>query len=227
MPPLPPVPQVILVQWVWTYGSDTDVMSREHFKYTGTAPGGGGLAAWAQTISNFYAGVAGLFHPTVILSNVICTDLTSPTAGQGSHAATHVGTRTGGELPASTAVLINHSIGRRYRGGKARQYLPMGADSDLATPQTWAAASVTAFEDWFNYIGQIKTGAPAGTSITGECQVSYYKGSTANVTGTPPYERGHTHATVQTEPPYPLVDLFTGSVINPTVASQRRRERPG
>jgi len=170
VPPLPNVPQVILLTWLWTYGSDTSVFSRIHYKYSGTAPGSTNLATWCTTASNHYATNAqGLFHPECTLTLIEATDLTSPTAGTGNHAVTLAGQRAGTRLPASTAVLLNYSVGRRYRGGKMRQYVPMGVEADLATPQTWATAAITSFGQWFTMLDTIggtsrEEGPSAGTA---------------------------------------------------------------
>jgi hypothetical protein len=149
--------------------------------------------------------------------------LTSPTAGVGSAAASAVGTRAGAPLDANTAVLINHHIGRRYRGGKPRTYLPAGVGADLATPQSWTAGALSNFTLWPSYLEQVRQGMPGTTVLHNLVNVSYYKGSQASITGTAPYERGHTKPIVSTDPGYPIVDDITSSSVNPKPASQRRR----
>jgi len=216
------------MSWTWTYGSDTDVISRIHYKYSGAAPGSTNLTTWCNTaFTNYQAATAANFHSSVTLKLIEAVDLTSPTAGTGAHAGTQAGSRSGAALPASTAALLNFTIARRYRGGKMRMYLPMGVAADIASPQTWTNAALTSFSSWFSYLDGIATSLPGGGAIQGNCQVSYYKGSTASISGTAPYERGHTKATIGPAPTYPIVDVIVSRAFSPTPANQRRRDRPG
>jgi hypothetical protein len=158
-----------------------------------------------------------------VLKEVSAADLTSPTAGSGQAATNIAGGRPGVPLDAATAVLINHAIGRRYRGGKPRTYLPAGVGGDILNPQQWTTQAVSDFHSWVTYLDSVRQGMPGTTVLHSLVNVSYYKGSKASITGTAPYERGHTKPIVSTDPGYPIIDSITSSSVNVKPASQRRR----
>jgi hypothetical protein len=223
MPPLPPVPNVFLVQLKHTYSNDTDVANRVHCGFTGGSPSGTDLATFAQHImSQASATWASEMSTAVTLTLVTVTDLSSPTGAVGTSTTSVPGTRAGSELPAHTCVLWNQKVARRYRGGKPRVYLPWGVAGDLLDAQHWTPAAITSFQSGLgNIIGAIQ-GVVVGPATTSALRnVSYYLGSTATLTGSgTAYERGHTRSTPRTTP---LVDALTSNTINPRPATQRRR----
>jgi hypothetical protein len=223
MPPLPPVPNVFLIQFKHTYSNDTDVACRVHCAFTGGSPSGTDLATYAQHImSQASATWASSMSTAVTLTLVTVIDLSSPTGAVGTSSTSVPGTRAGGELPASTCVLWNQKVARRYRGGKPRVYLPWGVATDLLDAQHWSAAAITNFQSGLGNVIAALQGVVVGPATTGTLRnVSYYQGSTATLTGTgTAYERGHTRSTPRATP---LVDALTANTINPRPASQRRR----
>jgi hypothetical protein len=224
MPPLPAVPQVVLFSWKWSYGTDIDVVCRAHFRYTGAAPGPANLLTWlTATDSGYVSTVNSMFSTAVTLTQISCADLSNPTAGFAQINNAHGGNRSGAPLDANTAVLINWAIARRYRGGKPRTYLPAGTVTDLSAPQAWVPASVSAFHAWVTYMGTIISNYPGPGTVQSQVNVSYYQGSTASITGSGSYMRGHTKPTIGPAPLYPLVDNITSGAANPKPATQRRR----
>lgn len=161
-------------------------------------------------------------HPNVTLTEVLAQDLSSDTGAVGTATVSLTGDRSGGPLPAEVVSLINFVVARRYRGGKPRIYLPYGTDSDILDPQHWEAAFVTALTTaWGSFITDSFAAVWTGGGPLEQVVVSYYLGSTGDLTGTMPYIRGHTKPTLRAAPVnYPI----TGFSVNPVPASQRRRE---
>lgn len=223
MPPLPPVPGIVTVVFKFTYSNDLDVLTRFHVGYSGAAPAAADLATYAQAQATHCAVTwASCMHAVVTLTLVTATDIGTATGFSGGSTTTVPGTRAGSELPASTCVLINNKIGRRYRGGKPRNYLPWGVAADLADAQHWSVGSQNAWNTGIsNLVSQLQTAA-GGFAPTGIYNVSYYQGSTGSLTGTgTPYERGHTKVTLR--PGGPVKDLITLLSANIRPGTQRRR----
>jgi hypothetical protein len=131
-------------------------------------------------------------------------DLSTTATPPGVNAQVIAGTEGGVALPASTAVLMNQRIGRRYRGGHPRIYLPFFNMSDLNAPQKWQTSSITALQTaWGTFLTSILNVAAPGPTCDFVANVSYYSNRSLR--------------------PTPLVDTVLSHVINPIPASQRRR----
>lgn len=223
MPALPPVPEVIKAEVVLSDSSDTDVISRWFWQYSGTAP----TAAQLNTLAQAYAtswitNFAPMYTAANELTLVKLTDLSSPSAAVGSYSLSHAGTRSGGTLPAGTAALLNAQISRRYRGGKPRVYLTAGATGDVLTAQTWATAFLTSLlTAWNTANGVWSASIWSGGTFESLVNVSYYEGFT-NFTG--PTGRMRARSTLRTGGP--VVDDISSWSANTRFASQRRRNRP-
>jgi len=163
---------------------------------------------------------AGYASSETYLNEIVITDLTTPSSGQGTHSGATPGTRVGSFLPAGCATLLNFAIARRYRGGKPRLYLPYGTASDLTTSSAWSTgyqAGITA--SWTTWQSDTLAAAPSGTTITSQVNVSYYEGFTNEAYGTPTKYRRVPTLRVGG----PLIDSITGYSTNGRPASQRRR----
>jgi len=212
---------VLRVTLKWSYSADADVLSRFYLLYAGAAPTVAGLAAMATAIGTAYnSDLAPFANTDVTLDDVTIEDLTSPTSAAATVAAVVAGTRTGDTLSAGTAVLINYSITRRYRGGKPRAYVPFFSASDLAAATAWAGSAVTALETaWATFMAAVFAAAPAGTSISSQVNVSYYDGFT--LVTSPTTGRGKNVAKLRTGGP--VIDVIRSTAVNIKPASQRRR----
>jgi hypothetical protein len=221
MPILPNVPSVIRVQLKHTLGADLDVLSRLYFQYSGAAPTVGQLNTMCTTVgTNWNTTMAGQANPVCSLTEVLITDLSSPTSAQAAVAVSHAGTRTGQANPAATCVLLGFPIARRYRGGKPRVYLPYLNAGDLATDQTWGAGSLsTLVTDWATFTGDIETAIAVWGTSGIQVNVSYYESFTLVVN--PITGRGKNVAKLRVGGP--VVDTVTSIVANTRPASQRRR----
>lgn len=222
MPALPPVANVLRINLNYTLGSDPLAMNRFFIKYTGTAPSNAALNTFAGTVSSTWLTHMAPIHSSAVTMNLVTvTDLTSPTSGQGSNNATRTGTRVGSGMAGGSSVMIDFHIQRRYRGGKPRIYLPAGVVTDLGTAQAWLAPSVSAFQTaWNNWTNAIIAAPPAGATLTNLVNVSYYSGWEAAEGSTGrPYAKSKVRTSVT---PDDIVQML----VDPRVASQRRRQRP-
>ncbi len=220
MPPLPAVAGVARVDLLWTVGSDLDVLTRLHFDYTGGPPSPTDCATLAGLIDDDASGIfPALLHPDNTFRGVDFIDLSGPLAATGTALVTNIGTRTGGNLPAGVAVIVDHKIARRYRGGKPRSYLPVFTATDLENPSEWAPASVTAMNAaWAAFVAGVLGLSSGSTTMGAPSNISYYSGYGAGR----PRSNGHLYY-----PPalraVPIHDPITGSTTNPKPGSQRRR----
>jgi len=221
MPPLPAVPNVIKLRHTWAVDSDLTAVSIMHLLYSGTAPTDSSMATMAATIySRWSVDFVGLAFSTVVFERIDLEDLSTSSGAIGSATGTVAGTRTGFRLPANAATLINFQIARRYRGGKPRQYWPLGAESDLQTQQQWTAGYKAGVDSTFvEYFGHLLGAGAGGTTITNVVSVSYYSGFTPV---TNPIT-GRTRDVPKVRTGSIPVDIVLGASTNLKVGSQRRR----
>src|ERR1700688_4306783 len=101
MPALIPQPNVLKVRMLWANSADVDIGTSLFFTYSGTAPSNATCGTLAADFEAFgVSDLLGLVSTDVTLTGVEVTDLTSPTAGQGSVGVHHSGSRGSGVLPA-------------------------------------------------------------------------------------------------------------------------------
>lgn len=221
MPPLVDIPNVLRVIYAQTVGADAEVIDRIYLKYSGTAPTNASCVTIAGLIhASYVTELVPMLNAANAIRAVEVTDLTTTSSGQGTSSSTVSGSRSGGELSAGAAALLNFSIGRRYRGGKPRAYFPFGSAPDLQTPQTWTSGFISALGVAFQlHVDDLLAITTGGIVITGLVNVSYYSGF--NTVG--PDAEGRFRY-----PPKPRTaaitpDAITGFAVNPKVGSQRRR----
>jgi hypothetical protein len=224
MPALPAVPKVIFIKNVVSVGNDLTAINRFFFQYTGTPPTSVQLGVFAGSISTAWnTNMAPLFPSQSTLTEVDCIDLSSALGGAGSDTTQHIGTRAGNFLAASTAFVLQHHIGRRYRGGHCRTYLAAGVQADLSGRQAWTGAFVTAaVNGWTAYEDAIELAGWAGAGTLDHANVSYYSGFTVITSPTTGRARNVPKLRVA-----PLVDLVTLTTGNIKPGTQRRRDLQG
>ncbi len=220
-----PVPNVIRIRLRHTLGDDFDVLSRFFIQYAGTAPSDTELDTFAGAVgASWVTGFLTYSNTDTVLTEVIATDLSSSMASEGTATEDETGTRTGGSLPASTCLLINFQISRRYRGGKPRIYLPLGSDSDLLTAQTWNPTFVSEVGiAWAAFIAAVVAEPWSGGGLLSQVVPSFFEGTSGELVGSGDYVRGKTLPIPRAAP---LVEPITGFSVNPIFGSQRRRNRP-
>jgi hypothetical protein len=219
--PLPAVPGVIRVEFHFDVGTDAAAITRQYFEYSGGAPTDANCVAIATAL---YAGAVTNLIPVLnaanALTSVQVTDLSSAMGGQGFYSVNTAGSRSGAPLGAGTAFLVNMHIARRYRGGRPRNYWPVGSATDLDTPNSWggspAAALFAGIVDTLESLGSTVFGS---TIVGSVCNVSYYEGFTAV---TNPIT-GRTKDVSKLRTGSPVVDPLLSLAYSPRPASQRRR----
>lgn len=205
MPPLPPAPSVIETKFHFTYGLDTNIFSHLFWHDTSGPAAAADLQTWANAVeAAFTANHQQDFGNWVKLTAVEAIDLGNPGTQHGLAAVNVAGTLPGSTLTAETAVLINLRIGRSYRGGKPRLYMPFGASSELQDSQHWTSSFLTSVSNHFSAFVNSLLGAP-GPGVTSDhlANVSYHSGGALR--------------------PSPVVDPVLGWSVNAIPGSQRRR----
>lgn len=220
MATLPPVANVLRMQFKHTYGADTDVLNRLYFQWAGTAPTNTALSAIASTIGTAWGtNLKARAISTVTLTEIILEDLTSSSGALGSASPNIAGTNGGGTLPLGVCALVNFGIQRRYRGGKPRVYLPYGTESDLSNGRAWNSTFLTnMLTNWNSWITAILAASSGGTTISEQVNVSYYSGFTVYNPG-----GGKRAKNIPTLRASPIVDAIATTSVNTVPANQRRR----
>jgi hypothetical protein len=221
LPALPDAPSIIKQRLHWDVGTDANAITLLHFKYAGAPPVPLDMSSYCTSFNALTAAEWPIYldaETTYLGTDVV--DLTSPTSASGSAGTSVVGTRAGSSIGASSAVLINYPISRRYRGGKPRSYLPWGTADDLLTRNSWKGASLTDFQTGWDAIqAAVAAAFPIGSATFVEfVSVSYYGPPNRTVTGSTGRVR-----TLSTTRAAPLIDLLGDFTVSGKVGSQRRR----
>lgn len=205
MAPLPPVSNAIKAQLGWFIDNNARVENVLHFLVSGGPPSASVCAALA---ADFQAAQISQFssvtHTTNGFEPCTVTDISSTSGAQGTGGTQQGGAMTGSYNVAQTALVMNHHIARRYRGGKPRTYLPVGNQASLLTPGQWSASFCTSIATkWANFITSCLAATSGGVSVTSFVSVSYYLHGSLRGT--------------------PVTDQVITSTARQTVGSQRRR----
>lgn len=222
MPALPAAPGVIKVTLGFTIGVDTTAQSSFHVHYSGTAPTDADLVAFCTSVANSWNTNMPLTYPTAnSLTSVNAEDLSSSTGAVGHQNVSIPGTNGGGITANSVALMIQFLIARRYRGGKPKVFLPIGAASDITTGGVWLPAFITAVQtDWSAFMAGVLSAGWTGAGTLTQVSVSYYSGFT--VVTNPITHRARNVPTLRGTP---IVDPVLAISVEPGIASQRRRNQ--
>jgi hypothetical protein len=220
MPPLPDIPNVLVVQLKFMVGN-ANVLSRVHLRYASDAPSRNDLSVYAADIdAEIGTHLLSLCSAQVRTVEVMVTDVTHRSAARGIATSHQVGTRPGLPNGAAVAALINFRVARRYRGGKPRVYVPFFVASDLTTSLTWSEEALAeASAGWAAFMSGMVTTAPPALKVVEQVNVSYYEGFEV-VTD---LRTGRSRNVSQLRSDGPAIDKITGFSINPKPGSQRRR----
>lgn len=206
---LPNVPGIVKLQYFFTLGTDSNVMTHLFFG----APGGGaypgpdlqGFVNLAH--SSYVTNLKSLHTNQTILTKIVVTDLHDPSTIQYQWAGSEPGTRSLGPPSAQVAVIQNMKLARRYRGGHPRVYWPWGNNGDISSPQSWSASFVGLCQTGINnYVAALQAYSSTALNAPQLSNVSYWHAGALRAT--------------------PVVDVVLSSVINPIPGTQRRRLRP-
>lgn len=223
MPALPTVANVLKMTTIWTVGVDTDVASIHHLQFSGPSPSAANLTTAAGTIRAAWdTNMKALLNSNNVLTTVILQDLTTNTGAEGQSVGSNPGTRTGAQNAGGVAVVMNHAIARRYRGGHPKNFLPYGSATDLQTAQAWTSSFANSMTSGYAAFITAITGLTIGSaSTTGIVNVSYYSGFTVVISPTTGRARNVPKVRASVSP-----DVITSTVASTKVGSQRRRNHP-
>lgn len=224
MPALPPVPDVIKVEFGFTVGDDLSAVVIQHTGYSGGPPSASVLNTMCGDCRTaIHTQMAELMNSAVTLASIKMTDIASDTGNVGEETDAVGGSLSANPLSGGTACLVSFPIGRRYRGGKPRSYWPFGDSGTLLDPQHWTSDFVSGVSTFTAALQSFYEGETSGgTTLTEQVAVSYYEPPNIVITN-PTTGRAKTTSTRRTAP---LVDIIANSfVVSPVLASQRRRVR--
>lgn len=222
MPALPPVTGVVRVEFKFSYSGDLDVLIRQFYSYSGgVLTNSQALALATAFAANYNANCLALASPEVELVACTATALDNTLAGTGTADVSYTGTASGTPLAAGTAMLINLSIDRRYRGGKPRNYWPFGTSSSLSDATNWSSDFLSAVADHYGaFIAANLAFTDGSIMVENQVNVSYYEGFTTRPDPPIPGVRAKNISTPRTSV---TPDPVTGTTYNVKPASQRRR----
>ena len=122
----------------------------------------------------------------------------------GVDAVAVAGTLAGTPITAETCMLITMQIGRRYRGGHPRMYLPLGGAASILDQTHWTTTFQSTIQTkWAAFYNAVIAGGAGTPTLDYQANVSYYSGKVLRTT--------------------PVIDKVLGWTIQQVPGSQRRR----
>jgi hypothetical protein len=220
MPALPSV-NAIKLNVAWQVDADTLAQTIHYWTFSGGAASADLASFAAAAVSQGASHFGSLVGNAVGMLSATARDLSSAMGQEGTGGSPWVGTRGTARLAPATAAVVSHFIGRHYRGGKPRTYLPAGVSADVVAAGTWDPAFVTAVESgWGAWVAALNGSTYGALNITALSNVSYFGPPNRIITGSTGRVR-----TVSTVRSTPIVDRITGHTVRSIIGSQRRRNR--
>ena len=206
MPPLPPVQHILRTQFVWSCVYNQNIHSSFYWHLLTEPSNSSDLQAFAALCASKWGSTLNSSQPTdVTLSKITASHLGNPVFLDGVYTGSGAGNLTGQHLVTlETSVLVNYHIGRRYRGGKPRVYLPLGGGNSLSDGGHWQDVFVSQVQSQFtSFVNGVTSGAAGTIATDGLYNVSYYSGKELR--------------------PTPVIDQVLSWSVNKIPGSQRRR----
>jgi hypothetical protein len=182
-----PAPKTVRITQAFADADGHLAQCRAYIAYTGAV----GIAADYTAIAGGFADAISsslmpYLHSSWTQDVTIATDLSTDTSPEGEVTIATAGSLTGGRLPASTAVVVSQTTGRRYRGGHSRVYIPAGDDTKLVTDATWDSTFVANVATaWETGIIGASSAFWGGSGTQTWVMASFYSGFTNVAYGTP------------------------------------------
>jgi hypothetical protein len=225
MPELPIISNHLQIKLTHSQGGSTNIVNRYNYRYGGSAPTATACYTVAQDVN-----AAWVSYMKPVLSNefylqrVDVTDLGSATGATNYYGVSQGGAATGPVLPPNDCAVIQHHIGRRFRGGHPRTYLSGLQESDVTNDGHYGPGIggilLGAFQQFVNAIAALNVGTLGQLSAIA---ISYYKGFKV-VTEASGRARNVPQLRVDsTGKPAPVVDPVIGYSIRPEIGGQSRR----
>lgn len=192
---------------------------RFYLSYSGSAPSGANCLTLAGDVASAWSEyLAALMSSNYALEEVDVLDIATDSGLSAVWTGSVDGTRSGTSLPDQVATNIEFGIGRRYRGGKPRCFLPPANTGDLFNQSSYGSSFIaTANTAFGNFMSQIEGLSIGSMGTLTHVNLSYYKGFT-NITNSSGRERA-----VPTYRATALHDNVTGYSTKAILGSQKRR----
>jgi len=222
MPALPVTPSPCLkVNINWGVDANTQAETI-HYLTCASGPSASDLNTFmAAVVSEGETAFGALASDSVGMLAASCRDLSSDMGARGEGGTPWVGTRGSALLSPATAVVVNHTILRAYRGGHPRSYLPLGVSGDVATTGLWSTAFLDAVDTAWGDFAAFLQAYSAGTVVIDKLvNVSYFGPPNRTITGSTGRVR-----TVSTVRAVPIIDVVQSHITRKNIGSQRRRNR--
>jgi hypothetical protein len=210
------------VRLIHGLGSDLTMGSRFYLAYTDASqPSIADLNTMATFIRTQWGiSLAGQMSNQGLLEQVIIDDVANATGNQGVDSTSVAGTRAGNPVDQQSCLQLNFKIGRHYRGGKPKCFLPWGIQSDASGAATWTAAFASgAATQWAAFITAINGHTSGGLTAGAQVSVSYFHGPKSN-TNPSVWSRKN----VPNPRGTPVVDSVIGVTGARIIVTLRRRE---
>lgn len=204
----------------YTNSAGQDLGSRIYLGYAGASPSGANCASIASGIAAAWeAHLPGHVQENYSLTEIDVLDIASVFGLSGQWSGSNAGTDSSSALPDTVASNIEFGIGRRYRGGKPRMFLPPPGSASQQDDAHWTDTFVANLKtDFTAFIAAVEAIDVGAVGALTHVNVSYYSGFT-NVTNT----SGRMRAAPKYRTPNALVDTITGYFPKKVMGSQRRR----
>lgn len=215
----PPASPCLRIALDYTQSDGYLAGNRFYMSYAGAAPTAGNCVTLAGDIAAAWeSDLASIIDENWALTEVDVLDIATDSGNSGHWTGSNSGSDSGTGLPAQCATNVEFDIGRRYRGGKPRIFLPPGTTSQTLDAGHWETAYITNVNTqvaaFFTALAALSVGALGAIA---HVNLSYYSGFT-NVTNSSGRERA-----VPTYRDTAKVDAITGYSCKGLIGSQRRR----
>lgn len=205
MPTLPSAAKILRCTYSGTYGS-TKWVNVFHLRYTGTLTTQADADSITASLQSAWASnIASLVHTTCSLTQTTLQDLSSLTSPQSVNSTPHAGSSASAyNMPANVALVVSFKIGRRYRGGHPRMYVPAQVQNNTVNSNQWTGTWVlTAKNAMTAWVGALNAITTTGITLSEAGSLSYYSGHALR--------------------PTPVFDPYILTVVHSRVDTMRRR----
>jgi hypothetical protein len=224
MAALPPIPNALQMQLIYSWGSNTDIRNILYFKYSGSISSGDLLTLVRSMKTSWTAHMAPQTVTDCFLTTVFGNDVASNLGAQAIDGNPAVaGTAAGTRTTAGAAFVIGNETALKYRGGHSRTYIPGMPESNTSDSNSWTTVAQQAMlTAWSAFIQAFITSAVPAAVGSLQQAVAHRFGKSA----TAPVLAADTD--VPSVPlTSPFLQVITAYRTNPQVASQRRRNQQG